>query len=166
MNIALSSNDISSSLGGRTIILKYYDLGNITSIEQLLSLYGNAIVLYPLKGNIGHWTTVFYTKGPNGKKVIEFFDPYGISVDREFKYVKANGPNYMSQLLYRSRYQIVYNEHKFQKFGDGIDTCGRWVLARLAMKDMSLEEFAKYIFSTSKKYNISTDELVTQITTD
>ena len=53
---------------------------------------------------------------------------------------------------------IVYNEKRLQKSAPHINTCGRWVLARLWLSDMVLEDFQK-IFN-----HRNSDELVTRFT--
>ncbi len=160
MERALGDNDIMKELGGKSIVIRYADLVNFPTIERLLK-YGNAVILYPGKGEIGHWTGVFYTYNDRGQKIIEFFDPYGISVDHEFKMSRIEQPHLLSRLLSKSNYPIEYNEHRFQAFAHNINTCGRHVIARIKNADMPLSTYLR-LFGTGG--GVTSDELITHIT--
>jgi len=69
---------------------------------------------------------------------------------------------YLSELLYESpkNYKITYNDHRFQKGGAGIQTCGRWSALRLVFRDLTLGQFAK-LFNPKDKHS---DDLVTLLT--
>lgn len=101
------------------------------------------IILYEVNKNYGHWTCVFKNKDAKGNDVIEFFDSMGQIPDDHNQMLDLG---YYPQLLYlmdKKKPPIVYNEIGLQKKDFNINTCGRWVLARLWLSDMPLEEFQK-----------------------
>ena len=152
MNVTLSNDDIAQLLRGRTKVIHYADLQHYDSIEQLLSPYGNAVILYPGQGNVGHWTCVLYTKDGRGRRVVEFFDPYGISVDREFQMVhpSVRRPRFLARLLYETPYPVEFNDHDLQVLAAGVNTCGRHVVNRIRNAHMPLDTYI-YVFGGRKK---------------
>ena len=164
MDKTYTNHDISNELLGFTIVMAYEDLKGVKSIESLLDVYGNIVLLYPGDGKEGHWTCVFYTVNNKGQRVIEFYDPYGISVDNEFKFLstkKKKTPRYLANLLSKSRYPIEYNEHKFQTMNNNINTCGRHVVNRIIYSHLPLSKYNK-LFGPSR--NVDSDKLVTVLT--
>lgn len=163
MNKSLSDLDISQALDNQTKVIQYTDLADFNNIEQALNPYDNIVILYPSEdGGPGHWTCVLYTQDDNGEKIIEFFDPYGISVDKEFDYTKKlNYPNYLSYLLYKTPYKISYNDNKMQKFSNNINTCGRHVINRIRNNILSLKQYNR-LYGNAK--GVSSDKLVTILT--
>ena len=71
--------------------------------------------------------------------------------------------NYLSNLLqkaYEDGYKIIYNPHKLQSDKRNVNDCGRHVVCRLLFKDLSLENYIKYI----KDRKMTPDEFVSKIT--
>lgn len=165
---SVNSDDIKKLLKGQVRILTNRDLNRFNSIEDALGKYGAIAHLYLTNPKYGHWTAIFKRKNKSGKTIIEFFDPYSLPVDSELDYIgdgireETNTvfPK-LSELLYKSPHPIEYNDHKFQKFGHHISTCGRWVIARLLFRDLTLEEFYKLFKPTE---DIDSDKLVTAFT--
>jgi hypothetical protein len=143
MNKPLSNADIERHLGSDVQILQYYQLGDYSTVERLLGEAGAAVILYPGvdKNPEGHWCGLMYSYNDEGERVIEFFDPYGISVDKELKIVNDKTPRYLSKLLLTSRWPLVFNDNKFQRYAKNIATCGRHVVNRILNKNMSLERY-------------------------
>jgi hypothetical protein len=58
--------------------------------------------------------------------------------------------------------QILYNETKYQKLRDGINTCGRWCICFLLLSHIGydLAEFKNFIELNCKKYNMPPDILI------
>ena len=90
----LSDEDILDMMHDKTNIILYEDLAYAPSLDSILSPYGACVILYQIKPNYGHWCCIF--KRTN--TLVEFFDPYGMFIDDELKYVhispcvvKANG---------------------------------------------------------------------------
>jgi hypothetical protein len=164
MNRALSGSDILDRLaeaGIRPKLMRYDELKRFKNITQLLGKSGAAVVLYPSgHGDVGHWTCVFYTKDDRGRRIIEFFDPYGISVDNELRMIpnSRRRPRLMARLLTTAKIPVSYNEHQFQKFAGTIATCGRHVVSRLLNKDMPLSVYSRWF---GKSPGVTPDALVT-----
>lgn len=165
---SLSGDDIYKLLNGKTNIIEYPDLANYNSVEELLSPFGNVVILYLSSEDYGHWTTLFQYPNSN---VIEFFDPYSMVPDGEFRYIdtqkrkelKESSP-LLSELLIKYDGPIEYNNYKFQRFAKNVNTCGRWVVLRLTMKDLTLEQFRNIFITDAKKFKFDRDELVTYLT--
>ena len=63
---------------------------------------------------------------------------------------------------------FIYNKSKFQKEMQGINTCGRWVIARLSLflsDDLNLKEFTKLMKTKAKKLKMSLDQFITFLVT-
>lgn len=162
MQQALSNTDIQQLLDGKTRVLKYEDLSHFDTVEDLLAPYGNAVILYPAKSTVdGHWTCLFYSVSPYGKRVVEFFDPYGYSPDKEFSQTTVKLPRFLARLLIKTPYQVEYNNHRLQRMSKNINTCGRHCVNRILNADMDIDTYKK-VFGT--KDGITGDELVTFIT--
>lgn len=167
----LSGNDIMRILNFRTKVILYPEIINYSTIEELLSPYGCVVILYMQdKTNnsyFGHWCCLFQIEGTNK---LEFFDPMGIFCDDELdmkmneQFRIQNGLQYplLTYLLFNNRhkYKLTYNQYKFQKRNENINTCGRHCCVRLLNKDKTLKEYKKYIDS----FNIMPDITVTLLT--
>ncbi len=163
----LSNIDIEQILDGKTNIILYPDLYKYQSLDEILDPYEACIILYQTKKDFCHWCCI--TKRNNN--LIEFFDPYGTFVDDQLKFIPENFRKQSKQdyphltwLLYNSPYQISYNEIRFQKLNQSIQTCGRWCVFRIICKDMDLYDFQKMIKQLTKKLNLTNDELITLVT--
>lgn len=156
MNKLLSNSDIEPYVKK---VVVYSDLESLTP-SQILKMLPMAI-LYQQKKNVGHWTLL--TKTPEG---IEFFDPYGYPVDTEFKMLEWKQPHYLANILSKlaDKVQINYNQYDFQSKMDGVNTCGRWILLRQWLSDMTIDQFKNAINKAVKKLGITTDELVVEAT--
>lgn len=142
MDKPLFGRDIYNLLRGQTNVILYSQLPQYSSVAELLHPYGNAVILYPDRSDSdGHWTGLHYTFDDSGRRVVEFFDPYGISVDREWRFTRSRYPNYLAQLLLSSPLPVHYNQHRIQKFKKGINTCGRHVVNRILNSNLSLQQY-------------------------
>ena len=164
MNQPISNFDILDKLHGRTRIIFYEDLNNVSDVNQLLDL-GSVVILYKSKPDYGHWTALLRT--PEG---IEFFDSYGQTVDEaknriDSKFLKKTNQyrNILAELLYIasiSGIPIHYNEHQFQERSKSIATCGKHVVLRILRQDLTTDEYNKLMKSVSREYNLTPDEIV------
>ena len=138
--------------GINTIV--YSQLRNMTP-DELLSLMPVAI-LYQVEETVGHWTLLHRT--PEG---IEFFDPYSFMPDAEFKVMEYKQPHYLANLLAKLQetVPIHYNQYKFQRRGENINTCGRWVIIRALFGNMPLDLFACMITRACEKLSCKPDQL-------
>lgn len=163
MDYPLSDTDLMHLMNGQTKIIKYEQLSDYHSVKELLAPYGNVIILYPTGRDIGHWTCLFYGCDPKYGKVIEFYDPYGIKLEEEFCWTPKQYrlEHFLSQLLAETGKGIVYNDHKFQRMAENINTCGRHVVVRLWNAATPLNKYIK-LFRGGKGF--TSDELVTYLT--
>ena len=160
---ALSNFDILRGLHNMVNVVTYENLMHCQNIDDVLK--NNCVVIfYESRTGMGHWVCVF--KNDNG---YEFFDSYGKKPDESVNfnddYIRnEKGITYphLTYLLYKTKKPIVYNEVQLQKYGHGINTCGRWVMSRLALNVLPQEEFAK-LFT---KNGIPPDKLVSILTKD
>lgn len=151
MEKSLSDTDIKVFIPN---VVLYEQLKGLTP-KQLIAKMPCAI-LYQETPNRGHWTLLHQT--PEG---IEFFDPYGIIIDQEFKELKWKQPHYLAKKLYKlSKYhQINYNQYKFQAREKGINTCGRWTILRQLFSNMPIDIFGNMIVKACNTLDCSPDEL-------
>jgi hypothetical protein len=166
-DIALSDKELLKIIDGKANLILYPQLINFRNIDEMLDPYGACIILFEAKPHYGHWCCLFKIS----HTMIEFFNPYGGWPDDSLEYIpmefrkQSNQDKpYLSELMINSPYELSYNEHAFQKHGKNIKTCGRWCGVRLALRYMSLEEFAEFIKKMTKLLKINGDELVTLLT--
>lgn len=148
-------------------LLKYSQLENINDINELLPEERDyRIILTENKQNSGHWCAITRIND-----VYTWFDSYGEKPDGELKYISAimnkvlgQDKKHLSRILktIREPNQIFYNETKYQKLKDGINTCGRWCICFLLLHHIGydLEEFKEFIQLNCKKYNMPPDILI------
>lgn len=173
MDYSLWTEDIVNAFDNKIKIINYRELIDYNTIEDVLKPYGKTIVLYEFKPRCGHWTAIFYVY--KNKKIdhIELFDSYGLRPGDEIEWVpytfKKMSKQYRSiilGLLAKSKYPIYFNQHKLQKHGDKIATCGRWCIVRVANNDMDENEFKDKIVKFAKNNNCSLDEAIVLLTKD
>jgi hypothetical protein len=162
MEISLSGNQIIKALNNDTQILTYENIVKCDTIDDLFENYDNAVILYLTDTNYGHWTCIF-----KNNNVVFFFDSYGTKPDGQFKSIPdyinkmhQQTYKYLTDLLYHCPYEVRFNQYKLQKHGEGINTCGRWVIERLRNKDLNENEFANIFL----KSGMNPDKLVTLLT--
>lgn len=162
MAISLSDTDVLRLVENRAKVLVYSDLQKYDTLDEALGDHEAFYLLYESKENYGHWCCVF----KEGKKVY-FFDPYGIFPDEQLEWISTHFKKISGQwfprltlLLYESPYEVHYNEHKFQREGAGVNSCGRWCALRLIFRDTDPKMF-KRLF-----HGEDADEIVTILTTE
>jgi hypothetical protein len=161
-NIALSDHDVMNLVKGRARVVLYSDLWKYKTLDELLAPYGAIFLLYEWKPGSGHWIAVF----KQDKNTAEVYDPYSAFIDDElswvpskFKDISNQNYPYLTALFLNSKYKnLIYNQYKFQKHGDGIKTCGRWSALRIMFRDLDLDSFAKLFLGKNA------DDLVTMLT--
>lgn len=151
-SVSLSDKQIEKMSGAKCLL--YDDLYKYTELETLLDHNnGKIILLYLSKDdpNYGHFTCILKTKYKdknNKKDCVEFFDSYNLKPDTEFKFSSAkHGQDfkYLSLLMLDSPYLLTYNDHKFQKEKNAINTCGWHCACRLLNNDKTLIEYKQYL---------------------
>lgn len=160
--IALSDSEVLRLVDHKAKVIIYNELKKYNTLDELLHPHGAVFLLYETRPDFGHWVAVI----KRNNDTIEFFDPYGIFPDEELQWTNTHTRKmlgqdvpYLTSLLYHSPYpNLEYNEHKFQKLKDDVNTCGRWSALRIATKEMSLEQFKKLF------HGKNSDDLVTILT--
>lgn len=140
-------------------LLKYSKLADIQDIDQLLPEEQDyRIILTESQKNSGHWCAITRKNG-----VYTWFDSYGEKPDKELSFIPAvmnkmlgQDKKHLSRILktIREPNQIYYNETKYQKLRDGINTCGRWCICFLLLHHIGydLKEFKEFIKLNCKKH--------------
>lgn len=166
----LSDNDMRAFLGqdAGDKILKFSDLENYDNLDDLLPEKNDyRIILTETKRNSGHWCCLLRYNN-KGTDTIEWFDSYSGKPDSELKFI----PTAIKNMLGENKHhltrlvkntggkRIIYNKKRFQELNDDVDTCGRWVVARImtAKLGYNLEDFANKLeqvsTNTGKPYDI------------
>lgn len=144
---ALSGDQVKRLAGGAKV-LRYPDLANIASWDDLMSDGGKAAVLFCTDSPTdGHWLAAF--NGPDGPHV---FDPLGVALDAERRYLAAGMGAALGEqnaqfarLLSTQPEKVHVSRIDFQADKPGVNTCGRWAGFRLANKDKTDKEFAALV---------------------
>lgn len=164
---ALSGDDITRIVNGKTNIIKYSDLANITDINEVLFGFRSCVILILTKEDFGHWVCIT-TRG----NILEFFDSYGYFIDdpiyfnkNSYYFRKKNNQDYphLSCLLYNSDYNITYNELPFQSSKNYIATCGRHVACRILNKNITLYKYYNKLKRINKDLDIAVVILTKEI---
>ena len=130
-------------------------------------------ILTESEKNSGHWTLLI-----RDDNMFEYFDSYGVSPKNILDYI----PNYMNKKLgnnykedigkminsIKPTDKFTYNKTEFQKEQEGINTCGRWCIARISLflsDSLNLNEFTKLIKIKSKQLKMTNDEFITFLVT-
>jgi len=148
-------------------ILKYSELANYSTIEQLLPADKSMVfLLYQHSYNNGHW--VLLTRyAPN---TFEFFCSYGSAIDEPLTWTREDqrealgeGQPYLSMMLKKWKGKIAVNRKQFQQKGHSVATCGAYCVMRTAClknDNMNLVDFQHYLESLKRETGLSYDELV------
>lgn len=153
----LTDCDVIAALKSRGRPYKYKDLPNL-DVESLLKSDGYVAFTYPATSDYsGHWVAILYTLDNNGKLVVEFFDPYGLSPDREFRFTNIKYNNKVSNILTKTNLPVTFNGYQLQEFGVHVTTCGRHVVNRIRHRYMPLDDYAYQLLKTGDpdKYVLS-----------
>jgi hypothetical protein len=168
---ALSNEDIQDILNPDTKIWVYPKFYEMSHIDEAFDGLGRCAFLFLTKSETsGHWLCMF----KRNEKTIEYFDSYGERPDAQRKWLtqeqlEALGEPTarLTELLKNSGYRVYYNTHKYQKDGDDINTCGRWIVARLICKDFSNNEFFHAVKQDMKERDLKTpDDWVAEFTAE
>jgi hypothetical protein len=160
----LGDDDIRKLLGDVSVHT-YPQLGEMSDINQAFDSQGRSILLFPnVSPTMGHWCCMI--RRPKG---IEFFDPYGEAPEEQkdglsktrMEQLDIDRP-YLTKLLRASGKPVFYNTHAFQTDKPSIATCGRHCVARLMMKDKSLQDYNDVIEASG----LAPDDFVAGLTYD
>jgi hypothetical protein len=153
MDYSMTEDDLRIFLPD-TRILTYSELQRARSLKEVLGPDKEFVLLYTHDpdGASGHWVTCFQSG-----KTIQFFDPYGIAIDGEFKMVAPQYPK-LSALLSKSKLPVHYSQYKLQRWAKGVNTCGKWCVLRLALKELNEDQFADVVTTLKHKTHSKTND--------
>ena len=171
LKVSMTGQDIENYLPNCKII-EYNDLADYNEITDLLTKPIDFVIILieTTADNVGHWVTVL--KYGN---TIEFFNSYGKAPDvqkntliSKAKNIEFNQTqNYLTNLLVKSDFNIIYNKLQLQKYSNNSATCGRFVCARLLCllnHNMDLKKFLEFMIDLKKKFKSkSYDEIVCEL---
>ena len=143
---SLSDTDI-KAIAPECKIITYNQIHKMNSIDDLFEGSDCIALLYHVEGlTSGHW--VCLVRDIPARK-ISYFDSYGEipdevldHVSRKVRQVCHQNRAYLSELILDSAYICDYNEKQLQKLSPGVNTCGRFVAARMLNKDKSNKQFS------------------------
>ena len=150
----INDADFSKWLGtdASSKILKYRDLVNYQTIYDLIPNKNDyRIILTESQQNVGHWCALLRYNNS-----IEWWDSYGVRPDGELQFIPAKvkrelgeTQHHLTRLINTANRgeKVVYNHKKFQTLKDGINTCGKWVIARVKafLNGFDLKHFQDFI---------------------
>ena len=171
IKISMTGQDIKNYLPNCKMI-EYNDLADYNEITDLLTKPIDFVIILieTTAESTGHWVCVL-----RYSNTIEFFNSYSgkpdfqknnfISKEKNIEFGQTQ--NYLTNLLVKSNFNIVYNKLQLQKYTNGSTTCGRWVIFRILclLKDnMNLKQFLMFIIDLKNKLkNKSFDKIVCMI---
>lgn len=133
----------------------YDDLGKFKTLEEVLSL-GAAVILLQIEAprapKVGHFILLL----DHGNHV-EHFDSYGLNMDQETRITQEH---HLTNLFKNSKKRLAENGRKLQTLREDVNTCGRWVAARLLLRELELDAFIKLI----SYFHVHPDDLVAMMT--
>lgn len=132
-------------------VMEYPELKNVRRLEDLDLAHSSIVLLLvtsrPGEPTYGHWCLLFARPGgnhPSGEDgAVEFFNSYGAMPDSD---LYADSP-YLTRLLYESGLPISYNNYKFQRMAQDVNTCGRHCITRLLFRNLSLPQYRNLVCS-------------------
>lgn len=141
--ISLSGEDIYQITNQQCLPIPYHRLNEFNNIDEIFDGHLAVALLYETSENNGHWVCLIRRDSS-----IEFYDSYGFAPDREIKLSPYNlrqtpvgSIPHLSSLLSQSKLRITYNTEDLQKEREDVNTCGRYVAARVLFNHMSIPEF-------------------------
>ena len=150
-------------------IVKYANLDKYQHIYDLLpNRIDFCFILTESKYNQGHWTALIR----NDNK-FEYFDSYSDSPKSILDFI----PNYMNKQLgnnwsedlgkiiksIKPTDKFMFNKTALQQEMEGINTCGRWCILRVATflkETMDNKQFVSYIKKQQRKVKRPLDEVI------
>jgi hypothetical protein len=169
----ISSDDFSRFLDDASSdkILKYSELSKYNTMYELLpNARDYKIVLIESQFNSGHWCCIM-----RYNNIFEWFDSYGVRPDGELNFVSAGMRKMLGEdKLYLTKLiksihapdKFIYNKKKLQVLKDGVNTCGRWCIARLMCFKLgyTLDDFILFIDKYCINNNLPSDIAVITLT--
>ena len=166
MDEMLSGDDIKKLLKDdvkKIRIVRFSDLYKYKTLQELLPKKNSFIVIFLETESYsrGHWVALFRYNNS-----FEFYDSYGLTEEEDYSLIpedtkkNLNEKDYLKKLFKNNL--VIENTKDFQKWGNNVNTCGRWIVIRvyLFLQGYDLKNFKKQIDLLIKLYGFkSYDEL-------
>lgn len=131
----------------------------LAEIPSTRELFGNGkavVVLLQIEGRhkrpVGHFILLLQFPGH-----IEHFDSYGLTIEQE---LSITHEKHLTRIFKDYRNPVVNNAKRLQTLAEDVNTCGRWIVARLMLQTLTLDAFLTLIHY----FKINPDDLVTAMT--
>lgn len=164
----VSNKDIQNKVHEPVQIITYSQLENCTNILQYLKSPNSCLVMLIQTGTGGHWTCLRRTND-----TLTYFDSYGKKPDGELVLINSNvrvklheDCHYLTQLLNKAKkqgFRINYNKTDFQQYANGINTCGKWVIAFCNSNNLDIQQYVNAMKQKKKETGLSYDEIVNEL---
>lgn len=142
-------------------IITYDELDPLNNLDGIMNNLTSLIILYRTNEDYGHYVCLTKCDTPKYREYIlkqlgkatdlpvyTFFDPYGLMIDSELKFVPQHLKSMLGEafpklktLLIDSPNVVEWNDHHLQ--GKKSSTCGRWSAMRTVNYDVPLDEWVK-----------------------
>jgi hypothetical protein len=166
MDEMLSGDDIKNLLKDdvkKIRIVRFSDLYKYKSLQELLPKKNSFIVIFleTESYSSGHWVLICRYNSS-----FEYYDSYGLTEKEDYSLIpedtkkELNEKDYLKELFKNNL--VIENKKDFQKWGDKVSTCGRWVVIRayLFLQGYDLKHFIRQIDNLMRLYGFkSYDEL-------
>jgi DNA adenine methylase len=147
-------------------IIKYNDLDNYTSIEEILPSDDTYfILLYLDSPSTGHWVAM-----TRNKNLITFFDSYGGKIDSQLKWVDMGerirldtDKPCLTRLLKAGNVPYNYSPYDYQSSNPNIATCGSHCLNFITMtldKGLNVKDYKLHMDRIRERTGLDYDEIV------
>jgi len=151
-SIPLSTEDLVNLTGGKCAIVTYEELGyRYQSIPELLANNGRCILLYDLKGGIGHFVSLSFHRNINS---LQFYNSYALPPDAEINMFKHQVPvlsDMIREFMQASNVRLDVNRFQHQQLRENSNECGRHAVIRVLNSDMTNSEYNDFIAGFSMK---------------
>jgi len=154
--IPLSGEDLLRMTNHETKVMRYEELKHYDSLESVLQPHGSVILLYQTAEDFGHYSTLI----DRGNRRLEFYDSYGFKPDEGLNHnnefhLRIHGGRivpHLHALIVSSGWLVEYNPVRLQKRLADENTCGRYAVLRIILKDDSLKTFNS-LLTKNKHYD-------------
>ena len=172
----VASNEFQKMLGPEVNnkIIKYSDLESVKDLNDIMTEDKDyLVILIETQRNTGHYTVLL----KYNNNFFEWFDSYHFKPDQEFEFIAPE----MQEILDERKHILsillnkvllrggkwIYNNIKFQLQAPNINTCGKWVSARVYFflkHNYNLKQFQDFFINWKKRTNMPFDILVCEFT--
>ena len=158
---SLSDDDIREYLKDDVNIVSYLDLPSVHRLQDLFKTSDNLVIHIPVQSqSAGHWTCAWLTgSGDPLGNTFNYWCPYAFTpyenITKSPYLMHSEDKNdfalvYLIKQFLREGGKVSVNKYKIQQLKNGVNTCGRHVVARLLHKQLNNKQYYEYITSLEK----------------